>query len=155
MTERADYLLSTLGVPLGLVACLMLMQHAPAAIDTLVRALDTAPPVPSRPAPLVWAGLYLDRVFAGGAGGYIHMLRTARGETTIRTWAQQVAAGALMGNYLPTVVAHLVPGIEAVPDAAIIGMSFALGYAGFAVLSLFERRAGGDGAPRGDGPLSP
>lgn len=163
-TPPPDAILSVTVAPLAVLALVLLMQVAPAALDTLARALDTAPPVPARPLPFVWLGLYADRVFAGAAGGYIHMLRTARPETPggtvrIRTWAQQVVAGALMGNYLPIIIGHLHPVFADLPDAANIGLAFALGYAGYAVLTLFERRAEAaapsGGLPGGSPPASP
>ena len=138
--------LLSLSLPLALVCLVLALQ--PAVVDTIARALDTAPPTPARPAPLVWLGLYTDRCMAGAAGGYVHMMRAARQGTSFWAWARGVAAGALMGNYLPSLIAVLIPAVGMLPDGAYLGGAFLLGYAGFAALARIER------TPDGPGPSS-
>lgn len=140
MSARAGYLFD-LFAPAAVGLCLLLLAQAVTTglADSLAvvgGVLNPAPPSASSPGFL--ADIYFDlaRVVAGMLGGFLFMTQDAAKGATFGQWALRVAAGGVMGNYLPPFLLA-VPGVgDALALIPTPPLACACGVIGFA---LFRR----------------
>lgn len=119
----------------------------PVMADTLSDALNTAPDGVINPPWLQLIGLQIDVFVAGLGGGYVHMMRTSKPNTTLASWTRYVIAAGLMGNYLPMLFGHVVPAFADLPSTAARGVAFFLGYGGFTFLAALQRLTSSTSTP--------